>query len=89
MIENTVNVRLRVLKAKDKNSQYTQTDSRENSLSCVHVPYRTLDLVLSCCCFAEDAKKCTKFKTHVQGDCFSSLNLSFSDVVVAVAVLVA
>ena len=49
----------------------------ENSPSCVHVLNKTLNWFISRRrCFAEDGKEMyPKFKTHVQGDCFSSLNL--------------
>ena len=29
----------------------------KNSLSCAHVPYKTLDLVISRCCFSRDGKE--------------------------------
>ena len=63
---------------------------KKNLLSCTRVLHRTLNLVISRCCFAKDGRRnVPKFKTHVQVDCFCSLNLLFCGIVVAVAVLVA
>ena len=47
----------------------------KNSPSCAHVLHKTLNLVISRCCFAEDGEKCTKIKPHVQSDWFCSLNM--------------
>ena len=47
---------------------------KENSISCVHVLCKTLNWVISCCCFAENGKKIYQKK------------LLFSDILVAVAV---
>ena len=59
----------------------------KNSPSCVHVLHRTLNFVISRCCLQRTQRNEPKFKTHVQGDCFSSLNLLFCGIVVAVAAL--
>ena len=51
----------------------------------VHVLQTTQSLVISRCCFAEDAEKSTKIYNVRAQPLFCSLNLSFSDVPVAVA----
>ena len=51
----------------------------------VHVLQTTQSLVISRCCFAEDAEKSTKIYNARAQPLFCSLNLSFSDVPVAVA----
>ena len=62
----------------------------KNSPSCAHVLHKTLNLVISPCCFAEDGKGIVpKLKSYMQRDCFYSLNVLFCGVVVAVAVVVA
>ena len=64
----------------------------KNSPSCAHVLHKTSNLVISHCYFAEDGKGIVpKLKSYMQRsrDCFSSLNLLFCGVVVAVAVVVA
>ena len=69
---------------------YKLRKEMKNSPSCVHVLHKTLNVVISRCCFAEDRKRnVPKCKTHVQSNCFCSLNLLFCGVVVAVAVAVA
>ena len=49
------------------------------SPSCVYVLYKTLNAVISRCCFAEDGKEMYQNvkRTHRAGDCFCSLNLLF------------
>ena len=59
----------------------------KNSQSCVHVLYKTLNLAISHCCFAEDGREMYQNLKHMQSDCFCSLSLLFCDVVVAVAVV--
>ena len=54
----------------------------------VHVLRTTQNLVISRCCFAEDGKKCTKNCNARAQLLFCSLNLLFSDVPVALAVVV-
>ena len=49
----------------------------KNSPLSVHVLHRTLNLVISRCCFAGQQRNVQKFKMHVQRDCFCSLNLLF------------
>ena len=62
----------------------------KSSPSCVHVVHKTLNLVMSHCCFAEDGREMYQNeKTHMQSDCFSSLNLMFCGVVVVVTVVIA
>ena len=61
----------------------------ENSPSCAHVLQKTLNLVISRCCFADDGKEMYKNIKRTRSDCFCSLNLLFCDVLVAVAVVVA
>ena len=61
----------------------------KNSPLCAHVLHKTLNLVISRCCFADDGKEMYKNITHVQNDCLCSLNLLFCGVLVAVAVVVA
>ena len=68
---------------------YKLRKKMKNSLSSVHVLHKSLNVVISRCCFAEDGKEIVKCKTHVQSDGFCSLNLLFCGVVVAVAVVVA
>jgi len=54
----------------------------------VHVFHTTQNLVISRCCLQRTAKKCTEnYNVHAQ-PLFSSLNLLFSDLAVAVAVVV-
>ena len=54
--------------------------------SYAHVLHKTLNLVISRCCFAEDSKEVYQNLklTHVQSVCFSSLNQLFCGVVVVV-----
>ena len=41
---------------------------KESSLSRVHALHKTLNLVISCCCLAENGKKkVPKCNTHVKG----------------------
>ena len=55
----------------------------KNSEPCVHVLHKTLNLVISGCCFADDDKEnVQKRLTRVQSDCFCSLSLLFCGVVV-------
>ena len=54
----------------------------------VHILLTTQSLKISCCCFAEEAKKFTKiYKAHAQ-PLLCSLRFLFSDVPIAVAVMV-
>ena len=59
----------------------------ENLPSCTHVLHKALNLVISRCGLAEHGGHVPKFKTHVQGLCFSHYILLFCDVLVAVAVV--
>jgi len=53
----------------------------------VHVPQTTQNVVISRCGFGADGKKCTKnYNAHIQ-PLFCSLNLLFSEVPVAIAVV--
>ena len=61
----------------------------KHSPPCVHVLHKTLNWAFHVVVLQRTAKKCTKCKTHVQSNCFCSLNLLFCGVVVAVAVVVA
>ena len=61
----------------------------KNSPPCVHVLHKTLNVVISRCCFGGRQRNVPKCKTHVQSDCFCSLNPLFCGVVVAVAVVIA
>ena len=63
----------------------------KNSPSCVHVLHKTaLNEVISRCCFAEDGKEMYQNvrRTCRAPDCFSSLNLLFYCVAVAVTVVI-
>ena len=53
----------------------------KNSPSCVHVLHKTLNLVISRCCFAEDGRE-----VYQNLKCTCSLNLLLCGVVVAVFV---
>ena len=54
----------------------------------VHILLTTQSLNISCCCFAEEAKKFTKiYNAHAQ-PLLCSLRFLFSDVLIAVAVMV-
>ena len=55
------------------------------SSHCSHSPDNT---VISCCCFAEDTKKFTKMLNAWAQPLFYSLNLLFSDIPVAIAVII-
>ena len=56
---------------------------------CAHLLPKTLNLVILRCCFADDGKEMYKpYITHVQSDCFCSLNLLLCGVLVAVAVAI-
>ena len=46
----------------------------KNFPSCVHVLYKTSNLVISRCCFAENIKNVPICKTRIQSDCFCSLD---------------
>ena len=46
----------------------------------------TQNLVISGCCFAETAKKCTKKVMHVQSCCFSHKTYCLLDIPIAIAV---
>ena len=60
----------------------------KNSPSCAHVLHKTLTLVISRCCFADDGKEMFQnISEHVQSDCFCLVNLLFCGVLVAVASL--
>ena len=64
----------------------------KNSLSCALVLHKTMNLVISRSCFADDGKENNVQKqiTRLQSDCrFCSLNELFCGVLVAVAVVVA
>ena len=58
-----------------------------NSPSCAHVLNKTLNLVISQC-LQRTQRNVPKCKTHVQRDCFSSLNLLLCSIVVAIVVVV-
>ena len=60
----------------------------ENSPSCAHVLQKTLNLVISRCCFADDGKEMYKNIKRTCSDCFCSLNLLFCGVLVVVVVAV-
>ena len=54
----------------------------------VHILLKTQSLNISCCCFAEKAKKFTKiYNAHAQ-PLLCSLRFLFSDVLIAVAIMV-
>jgi len=54
----------------------------------VHVLWTTQNLVISHCCLQRTAKKCIKnYDAHAQ-PLFCSLNLLFSDIPIAIAVVV-
>ena len=55
----------------------------KNSPSCTHVLYKTLNFVISRCCFANDRKDVQKRMTQVQSDCFFSSSLLFCGVLAA------
>ena len=56
----------------------------KNSPSCVHVLHKTLDVVISRCCFAEAGKEVYQnVKRTCRAIVFCSLNLLFCGVVVA------
>ena len=59
---------------------YKLRKKMKNSLSCAHVLHKSLNVVISRCCFAEDGKEMYQ---NVKRTC---LNLLFCGVVVAVAV---
>ena len=59
----------------------------ENSPSCAHVLQKTLNLVISRCCFADDGKEIYKNIKRTCSDCFCSLNLLFCGVLVAAVVV--
>ena len=69
---------------------YKLRKKMKNSPTFVHVLHKTLNVVISHCCFAEDSKEMLvpKCKIHVQSD-FCSLNLLFGSVVITIAIVVA
>ena len=69
---------------------YKLRKKMKNSPLCVDVLHKTLNVVISHRCFAEDGKEnVPKCKMHVQSDCFCSLNLLFCGIVIAVAIVIA
>ena len=66
---------------------YELRKKMKNSPSFVHFLHMTLNVVISQCCFCRGQQRnVPKCKTHVQSDCFLSLNLLFCGVAVAVIV---
>ena len=65
----------------------------KNLSSSGHVLPKTLNLVISRCCFADEGKEIDKNeKMHVQSvqsNCFCSPNMQICDVLVAIAVVIA
>ena len=60
----------------------------ENSVLCAHVLHETLNLVISCCCFAEDGKEKYQNLKCVCRAIFFLIKPTVCGVVVAIAVVV-